>query len=108
MARRAMPKSPRMVCDSTYSTSDSASPEYAILARLRIHHRQTKPGLALYRLRAWRSRGVNSPGETARGPTKDMSPLRMLNRAGIARKRRGDLENESSSKDSHQRPARLV
>src|SRR5229473_1229035 len=79
-----------------------------MFARLRIHHKQIRPGRALYRFRAWRCRAVNSPGDTARGPTKDMSPFNMLKSTGMRRRKRGDSENEYSSNGSHQRPARLV
>src|SRR5216684_2681815 len=79
-----------------------------MFARLRIHHKQIRPGRALYLFRAWRCRAVSSPGDTARGPTKDMSPFNMLKSTGMRRRKRGDSENEYSSNGSHQRPARLV
>src|SRR5258708_2613707 len=66
-----------------------------MFARLRIHHKQIRPGRALYRFRAWRCRAVSSPGDTARGPTKDMSPFNMLKSTGMRRRKREYSFSES-------------
>ena len=77
-----------------------------MLARLRIHHRQMKPGRVSNLRQAARSPADISPGETARGPISDMSPRSTFSSAG--RPAKGPRENEISRKLQPQRPMRGV